>query len=197
MLKGAGRASGWISTCHGSTPEVRIGLGGVVSRPRHHRRCTPAHRTSLGSSVRRVVDLITKLTRRHRSTLPYVLRRGRCGGSRHQHRSPPMRHDQCRSRSVDTMRKYRVDVLTGIPSAITGNPWRPPSPPQPDRRAQPTYPPRRPPEHGGIPVRPRPGPGLTAAAARPQAWSGCALGAKLAGQCHGGVIRRLSLTLVS
>ena len=29
---------------------------------------------------------------------------------------------------IDTLRKHGVDVLAGIRSAITGNPWRPPAP---------------------------------------------------------------------
>ena len=29
---------------------------------------------------------------------------------------------------IDTIRKHGVDVLAGIHSAITGNPWRPPIP---------------------------------------------------------------------
>ena len=46
---------------------------------------------------------------------------------------------------IDTMRKHRVDVLTGIRSAITDNPWRPPIPTSPhpnltDAPSQPTPP---------------------------------------------------------
>ena len=94
---------------------------------------------------------------------------------------------------IDTMRKHRVDVLTGIRSAITGNPWRPPipTPPQPDRRAQPTHPADLPSTAASQYVRGQ-DLNLLERPSRTQACSGRALVAKLAGQRTESAIESLS-----